>query len=109
MAKKKKRSEHLANFNIAGFTYYDGPEAFSELKIGTQLQIELEKDNAYDARAVLIQFKHLKLGYIPREHNRLFYKLLTVGIDQIVMRVQRIDANAHPEEQIGVVAHLVEK
>lgn len=27
MARKKKLKEHLAHFNIAGFTYYDGVEA----------------------------------------------------------------------------------
>lgn len=29
--------EHLAHFNIAGFTYYEGVLAFQKLKIGTEL------------------------------------------------------------------------
>lgn len=106
---EKQIKEHLANFNIGGFTYYDGAEAFSEFKIGLQLNLELEKDNAYDARAILVKHKDFKLGYIPREHNRIFYKLLTVGINQIELRIQRIDEKSHPENQINVVAHLVGK
>lgn len=35
--------EHLANFYIAGFTYYDAPLCFSKLKIGTHLRLKLEK------------------------------------------------------------------
>ena len=107
--KGKKGKEHLANFSIAGFTYYDGAEAFSELKMGLKLEIELEKDNAYDPQAVLIKYKDFKLGYIPREHNRIFYKLLTVGINQIELRIQQIDEKDYPENQVGVVAHLVGK
>lgn len=107
--KTKKIKEHLSNFCIAGFTYYDGAEAFSELKIGLKLAIELEKDNPYDAHAVLIKYKDFKLGYIPSEHNSLFYKLLNVGINQIELRIQQMDKSEHPEKQIRVVAHLVGK
>lgn len=107
--KTKRQKEHLAHFNIAGFTYYDGAEAFSDLKIGLLLDLELEKDNANDPRAVMIKHKDLKLGYVPREHNRFLYKLLNLGINQIEIRVQRIDPTEHPEAQVWVVAHLVEK
>ena len=41
--------EHLAHFDIAGFTYYEGVLAFSELKIGVQLQLKLEEENKFDA------------------------------------------------------------
>ncbi len=98
--------EHLDNFRIAGFTYYDGPEAFEQLKIGTLLSIELEEDNKYDSRAVKICFKNYHLGYIPRDSNRIFYKLLKVGVKNISVRIQKIDPNAHPEGQFHVVAHL---
>lgn len=104
---EKQQKEHLANFNIAGFTYYDGAEAFSKLSMGQKLSLELEKDNPYDARAIVIKHDTYKLGYIPREHNRIFYKLLNLGINQIEVRIQRIDERANPENQIGVVAHLV--
>lgn len=105
---KKKNREHLDNFAIAGFTYYDGAEAFSELKIGTRLELELEKDNAYDSRAVMIWYKDFHLGYIPRSCNRIFYKLLKMGITQIECRIQRISPTEHPENQVQVVGWLVE-
>jgi len=108
MKKNEYNKEHLANFNIAGFTYYDGAEAFSELKMGTQLNISLDEENKYDARAVMLSYKNWKLGYVPREHNRIFYKLLKIGLGKnIKIRVQGLDESEHPEEQIRVVAHLV--
>lgn len=99
--------EHLAHFDIAGFTYYEGVLAFQELTIGVQLQLKLEEENKFDARAVAIYYNEFKLGFVPRSENRIFYKLLKVGIDCIEVRVQRISKKEHPENQIGVVAHLV--
>lgn len=57
MKNNKQNKEHLANFHIAGFTYYDGAEAFSELKMGTELNIALDEENKYDARAVMLVTK----------------------------------------------------
>ncbi|MEN9486695.1 MAG: hypothetical protein RIR56_383 [Bacteroidota bacterium] len=103
----KTTKEHLANFYIAGFTYYDAPLCFSKLKIGTHLRLKLEKDNKFDARAVAIYYKDFKLGFIPRSENRIFYKLLITGhkksIDCII---QQVDATAHPENQVRAIAYL---
>ena len=99
--------EHLAHFDIAGFTYYDGAEAFRKLKIGTKLNLVLDEENKYDSRAIAIYFDKLKLGYIPRSENRIFYKLLKVGITNFETSIQRIDASENPEHQIGVIVHLV--
>mgnify|MGYP000159171693 CR=1 FL=1 len=79
-----KTKEHLAHFNIAGFTYYDGPECFKKLKIGKQLKLDLEPENKYDARAIAIYYKDLKLGFVPRSENRIIYKLLKVGLQSLL-------------------------
>ena len=99
--------EHLANFQIAGFTYYDGALAFKNLEIGIKLKLKLDPENKFDARAVAIYYKDHKLGYIPKAENRIFYKLFTVGLQKYVeARIQRISKDEHPENQIQVVAHL---
>ncbi|MDO5615529.1 MAG: HIRAN domain-containing protein [Cruoricaptor ignavus] len=102
--------EHLANFNIAGFTYYDGALVFRKLKIGQELNLRLEENNRYDARAVAIYYKDYKIGFIPRTENRIFYKMLKVGLENnIRILVQSRDETAYPEQQIRVVAHLIGK
>lgn len=105
--KNKKVKEHLAHFNIAGFSYYDGAEAFPELKMGVKLDVSLDPENKFDARAVIVSYKDYKLGYVPKTANEIFYKLLRVGAKNIVARVQRLDETEHPEQQVWVVAHLV--
>lgn len=101
--------EHLSNFNIAGFTYYDGALAFNDLKIGSKLKLKLDSENKFDARAVAIYYKKHKLGYVPKAENRIFYKLFSVGLQGFVKaRIQRISKDEHPENQVQVVAHLLQ-
>lgn len=101
-----KIKEHLTHFAIAGFTYYEGVEVISDMKIGDRLKLKLEEDNKYDSRAVAIYYGKKKLGYVPRTENRILYKLLRVGFEGLRVRVQRIDPQAHPESQVYVVIHL---
>lgn len=103
-----KTMEHLAHFSIAGFSYYQGVQCFKDLEIGKKLTLVLDKDNKYDPRAVAIYHEEYKLGFVPRSENRIVYKLLTVGLGHCIeARVQSVAPNEHPENQIGVVVHLV--
>ncbi|MEE1884559.1 HIRAN domain-containing protein [Pedobacter flavus] len=102
------KREHLAHFSIAGFTYYDGVICFNDLKIGTLLNLVLEENNPFDARAVAIYYNSYKLGFIPRTENRIFYKLLKVGFSGFEARIQYLDCSEHAEGQIGVVVHLIQ-
>lgn len=99
--------EHLTHFDIAGFTYYEGVLAFSKLKIGVSLQLKLEEDNKYDARAVAIYYNDFKLGFVPRSENRIIYKFLKLDMNCFEIRIQRVDEKQNPEHQIGVVVHIV--
>lgn len=101
------KKEYLERFNIAGFTYYDGAAKLKKLKIGKKLTLKLEEDNKYDPMAVAIYLKDSKIGYIPRSQNSIFFKLNKVGLSKhIEVRIQQIDASAHPEEQVYVVTYL---
>lgn len=66
------KMQHLAQFKIAGFSYYDGAIVFRKLKIGTKLKLQLEEDNKYDCRAVAIYYKKHKIGFIPKTDTEFF-------------------------------------
>ncbi|HPB05925.1 MAG TPA: HIRAN domain-containing protein [Prolixibacteraceae bacterium] len=101
---------HFSNFNIAGFTYYDGIEVFSELKIGTLLTMVAEPNNKYDPSAVAIYYNDKKLGFVPRENNELLFKFMELGHKELFeIRVNRISPESHPEKQIGVIVRINEK
>lgn len=107
MKATRKVRNHMANFNLAGFTYYDGVEVFGALKVGTKLKLVHEPDNPYDAKAVAIYFKNKKLGFIPRDENRVISKFLNLGYNKLFEAyINRITPDEHPENQLGVVIKI---
>ena len=56
---------------LAGFRYYEGEAVFPEMGRGMRLDLRPEPDNAYDSSAVAVYFRDRKIGYVPREKNRL--------------------------------------
>ena len=64
--RKPVKKVHLTNFHIAGFGYWEGCEAFEQLKIGTRLDLIREEDNPFDPYAVAIYYGEYKLGFIHR-------------------------------------------
>jgi hypothetical protein len=102
--------KHFDNFNIAGFTYHDGVDVFSELKIGTELILKVEPDNKHDTFAVAIYYKTHKLGYIPRGKNTMISKFLNFGHTNLFdIKINRVSPEEHPEQQIGVIVKIKEK
>ncbi len=66
-----KKFQYLFKTHIAGFSYWNGPKVFEKLKIGSKLTMKREKDNFYDSYAVALYFENEKIGFLPREDNRI--------------------------------------
>lgn len=81
---KTMKREHLANFNIAGFTHYEGVLCFQELQIGTSLNVVLEEDNKFDARAVAIYFGDYKLVLYPVPKTVFFINCLKLALKILI-------------------------
>jgi len=103
------KREHFAHFHIAGFSYYEGVLAFEDLKVGGLLTLKLDPKNTYDKYAVEIYHKDHKLGFIPRTDNKHIAKLLMTGNDCFETRIQWVDSESHPENQVGAIVYVVEK
>jgi len=104
---EKLKRVHLSHFHVAGFTYYEGPIVFDNLKIGTQLTMKREADNRHDKHAIALYFEDTKLGFIPRGENDMLAKLLDAGVNQFEVRINRVKKSAHPEEQVGAVLYVL--
>ena len=105
-----KPDNYFNHFDIAGFTYYEGVDVFDELKIGTTVKLVAEPENPYDRNAVAIYYKDKKLGFVPRNENKMISKLLQFGYKKIfTAKINRISPDEHPENQVGVVVKINEK
>ena len=101
---------HFSTFHIAGFTYYNGVDVFENLKIGTPLSLKAEPENAFDPNAVAIYYQEEKLGFVPRDENKLLRKFLNLGYtDLFEIKISQVSPEAYPEKQIRVVVRIKEK
>ena len=54
---------------LAGFRHHDAAETWRHLTVGERLQLVREGDNPYDANAVRVEWRGVKLGYVPQRDN----------------------------------------
>ena len=97
----------LDNFHIAGFSHWDGCEAFEHLKIGKELQLVREEDNPFDPFAIAIWYENYKLGFVPRTANHDLALHLDMGLSDIYeIRITRLSPDEHPEHQVEVILYI---
>lgn len=76
-----EREIFLFDTHIAGTTYIDDIETIEKaLKIDDTLNFFREPNNAYDNNAIVVKTtNNIKIGYIPREDNSVFSRLMDAG------------------------------
>lgn len=54
---------------LAGFRHQEVAKVWPQLQVGDSLRLVREPDNPYDPNAVRVEWRGLKLGYVPRREN----------------------------------------
>lgn len=74
-------SIYLLTVPIAGLFYTDDiNNLIDDLSVDDQLILEREPDNEHDKYAILVNDSYgEKLGYIPRENNKIIARLMDAG------------------------------
>ena len=102
-----KESIFLKSFYVAGFSYYQGALVFSDMKIGSRIDLIGDEDNKHDDYAVELQFKGKKIGYIPKSDNQEISKIIKSGYDIFEAVIQQLSPEEHPEHQVRVAVFVV--
>jgi HIRAN domain-containing protein len=63
----------------AGLRHHEAKAVWDQLLVGDVLTLIREPENAYDTRAVRVEWKGHKLGYIPRLENEAVARQLDRG------------------------------
>ncbi len=84
---------------LAGFKYHQAPALWRDMRIGDALELAREPDNAYDARAVRVDWQGHKLGYVPRAHNAALAWAMDRG-EFLAARVSRLQPHRNPRKRI---------
>ncbi|MGH8650622.1 MAG: HIRAN domain-containing protein, partial [Burkholderiales bacterium] len=65
---------------VAGFRHSGGAEVLRDLKPGDRLELAREPANPYDANAVRVEWRGVKLGYVPRRDNAAVARQMDRGV-----------------------------
>ena len=98
--------------HLAGRKYHDADEVWDDLKVGTVLKLERDKENRFDPYAVMVVYDKddevYLLGYIPRGENETISNLLEMGWTNLFeCRINKINPDAHPEEQKHLIVKIL--
>ena len=110
-----KKKIYFTECHLAGRKYHDADEVWEQLKVGTQVTLVAEPDNRFDPYAVAVLFhaadgEFYLLGYIPRSENKQLSAFLEMGwTDIFECRINKIDADAHPENQVMLTIKIKKK
>ena len=84
---------------LAGFNYHQAPEVWQAMRVGDALRLEREPDNVHDARAISVQWRGYKLGYVPRAQNAALAWAMDRG-ERLDARVSRLQPHRDPRKRI---------
>jgi hypothetical protein len=90
---------------LAGFQYHAGEAVWPRLAVGQPLALVREPANPYDARAVRIDWRGHKLGYLPRIENAAVAQMLDRG-ERIEARIAQLRVSPDPWERVEVAVEL---
>ena len=84
---------------MAGFQYHQGEKLWRRLRPGATLELVREPDNPYDPRAVRLDWRGRKLGYVPRRDNAAVSQLLD-NKQSLSARIVRLRESEDPWQRI---------
>lgn len=83
----------LIEFRVAGIPYYDYEECIEAGDpTGEVCELVLEPANKHDSNALEVYCGDYKLGYVPRDHNRIIGNLMKQkDLCTVMARIKEID------------------
>jgi hypothetical protein len=75
---------------LAGIRHHDAAHLWNLLGVGDSLELVREPDNPHDPRAVRVEWRGRKLGYVPRRDNDAIAWGMDRG-DTLRARISRIE------------------
>jgi hypothetical protein len=81
----------VQNSPLAGIGHHEAAQVWQLLRIGDSLELVREPDNPHDPRAIRVDWRGHKLGYVPRRENDAIAWGMDRG-DALRAMISRIEA-----------------
>lgn len=86
---------------LAGSQYYGSDTLWPAMAVGDSLTLHREPDNPHDPRAVRVEWRKAKLGYLPRAENAAVAAALDRG-EVLEARISRLTRHRNPWRRVEV-------
>lgn len=90
---------------LAGFQYYAGTTHWEEMRPGDRLDLIREPDNPHDPRAVRVEWRGDKLGYLPRKENQAVAAEMDRG-GRVEARIARLRQHRNPWQRVLIEVYV---
>ena len=84
---------------LAGYQYHAGSDVWDRLKVGDELKLVREPDNAHDRNAIRVEWQGRQLGYLPRAENQAIALELDRGT-RVEARISRLREARNPWQRV---------
>ena len=84
---------------LAGFRYYEARASIAQMSVGEPLDLVREPGNPHDPRAIRVEWRGRKLGYVPRASNAALAWAMDAG-EAVNARVARLASHPDPRRRI---------
>ena len=91
---------------LAGFRYYAAPNLWQEMREGDRLTLIREADNPHDSKAVRVEWRQQKLGYLPRAENRAVAAAMDSG-EAVNARIEKLREHRNPWQRVLIEVFVV--
>ncbi|MDR1888361.1 MAG: HIRAN domain-containing protein [Zoogloeaceae bacterium] len=78
---------------LAGSQFHALARLHADMRLGDALTLVREPENPYDAKAIRVEWRGQKLGYVPRRENRAVAAAMDRG-EILGARISRLQADA---------------
>ena len=85
---------------VAGFRYYEGGDAWHDMRVGDPLRLAHEPDNPHDPHAVRVEWRGRTIGYVPRRENSHVARQLGHGVP-LQARVSRLEKSRNGRKRVS--------
>ena len=96
---KATKEIRLSSPYIAGFQYYNGVELEQILKENDSLILKRESQNTHDCYAIEVFSGSNKLGYLPRDENKVIARMMDQGM-AVKARIIKINPEVNPYRKV---------
>jgi hypothetical protein len=84
---------------LAGFQFHAAEALFAQMQVGDRLALVREADNPHDRNAVRVDWRQVKLGYVPRRDNPQVARQIDLGA-ALEARISKLRAARNPWDRI---------